>query len=144
MSTNNQGYQQQYNSVLWQNEMIQNQTAKMRDIYSTDQQKVKYISVDINGYIYWNFVFWCIYYVLCLAVLYFLFYGKDHGFTMYFKIFLLVLFVIYPMIITTIEVWVAGIVRYIGSFVFGRPYPKQTQYETPAFSFLDAMPPGLY
>jgi len=37
-----------YNSVKTQNAQIENELAKMRDEYSTDGQRVKYVESEIN------------------------------------------------------------------------------------------------
>jgi uncharacterized membrane protein YhdT len=144
MSSSNQN-QELYHSAKWQNDMIKTQSTKMRDIYSTDQQKVRYLSVDIQNYVFWNFVLWILYYVISLVAIYFVFYGKNAlYFTRWFKIAIVVLFLLYPMIITSLEILVYGLFTYLYSLITNRPYPKTKQYESPAFSFLDAMPPGTY
>ena len=132
-----------YNSVKWQNDMIDNLHAKTRDLYSTDQQRIKYLLADISWYTYVNFFLWIIFYILCLAVIYYTFYGKQRGFSIFIKIVIIIAFLIFPMVCTSVELLVYHIGSYLNSIVMGKPYPKM-QNEAPPFSLLNALPPGTY
>ena len=138
-----QSTQELYNSVKWQNDMIENQQAKMRDMYSTDQQKVRYLISDISWYTYVNFFLWIIFYILCLAVIYYTFYGKERGLSMYVKIVIILAFLIFPMVCTSVELLLYRLGSYINALVMGVAYPKM-RVETPPFSILNALPPGTF
>ena len=101
LGTHARNYKELYNSVKWQNDMMDNQQAKMRDMYSTDQQRVKYLLVDMSWYTYLNFILWCIFYILCLVVIYYTFYGKERGFSITIKIIIVFAFLIFPMVCTS-------------------------------------------
>jgi hypothetical protein len=57
-----------YNSVKWQNEHLENEIAKTRDQYSTDEQRIKYIHSDISGWLAVNYILWFIYYLVFVIV----------------------------------------------------------------------------
>ena len=142
-STSN-NIQELYNSVKWQNDLIQTQQSSYAKQYSSDQQRVKYLVNDIGYYTYINFILWVIYYILCLAVIYFTFYGKQHGYSLSTKVMIILAFLLYPMLIMTLELWLYGILMYLYSFLVGTAYQKDTAHETPKFDLLNAMPPGMY
>ena len=142
-STSN-NLQELYNSVKWQNDIIQTQQSTYAKQYSSDQQKVKYLIHDINYYTYINFIMWVIYYVLSLAVIYFTFYGKQRGYSMSTKIMIILVFLLYPMLIITVELWLYRLFSYLYSMLMGSAYKKDTTHETPSFNLLNAMPPGMY
>ena len=52
-----------YNSVKWQNEMIDVENARIRDKYSTDLQRVKHMHQDVMGWNVVNLFLWWIYYI---------------------------------------------------------------------------------
>lgn len=136
--------QELYNSVKWQNDLIQTQQSTYAKQYSSDQQKVKYLLGDIGYYTYINFILWIIYYILSLAVIYFTFYGKQRGYSVTTKIMIILAFLLYPMLIMTVELWLYRLFSYLYSFLVGTAYQKDTVYETPKFDLLNAMPPGMY
>jgi hypothetical protein len=132
-----------YNSVRWQNDMVRTENAKMRDQYSTDNQRVVYLNEDVQWWTSLNFFLWSIYYLAFLAVTYFTFYGKDRGFSSRTKILILFAFLLYPMVILTLEKWVYDLFHFMYALIVGKAYSKTTE-PTPPFSILDAMPPGYY
>ena len=142
-STSN-SLQELYNSVKWQNDLIQTQQSTYAKQYSSDQQKVKYLIADISYYTYINFILWVIYYILCLAVIYFTFYGKQRGYSTTTKIMIILAFLLYPMLIITLELWLYRLLAFLYSILVGTAYKKDTVHETPTFDILNAMPPGMY
>ncbi len=142
-STSN-NLQHLYNSVKWQNDLIQTQQSAYAKQYSSDQQKVKYLVHDIGYYTNINFILWVIYYILSLAVIYFTFYGKDRGYSTTTKILIILVFLLYPMLIITVEIWFYQLFSYLYAMLMGSAYKKDTTHETPTFNILNAMPPGMY
>ena len=59
--------------VKWQNEMIEVESAKLRDQYSTDIQRIKHINNDLLGWNQLNFILWLIYYVIFFVIAYLLY-----------------------------------------------------------------------
>ena len=66
-----------YEMVKWQNEMMEVESAKLRDQYSTDNARIKHITQDIMGWNQVNFILWLIYYVIVLGIFY-LFYQNEN------------------------------------------------------------------
>jgi len=67
-----------YEMVKWQNEMMEVESAKLRDQYSTDNARIKHITQDIMGWNQVNFILWLIYYVIVLGIFY-LFYQNENS-----------------------------------------------------------------
>ena len=68
--------EQVYEMVKWQNQMMEVESAKQCDKYSTDNARIKFISQDIMGWNQVNFILWLIYYVVFIVTLYLL-YNKQ-------------------------------------------------------------------
>ena len=62
-----------YNMVKWQNEMIEVESAKLRDQYSTDQERIKHMNNNLLGWNQLNVILWLIYYVIFIAIVYLLY-----------------------------------------------------------------------
>jgi hypothetical protein len=133
-------YRDLYNSVQWQNDMIKTESSKMRDAYSTDNQRVLYLGNDIQWWTSLSLVFWIIYYILFFAVGYFTFNGTYATRT---KVLIIASFLLYPMVILTLEKWIYDVLNFIYVLIIGKAYPKSKE-PAPPFSLLDAMPPGYY
>lgn len=132
-----------YNSVKWQNERIEFETAKMRDNFSTDNQRVKYLDSDVGGWIAINYVLWVIYYAVFFVVAYVIYQNDTHGYTDKKKIYIGLGFLLFPFLITTLELFIYKFCLFIWSLVTSRPYPKGRN-NTPTFSFMDALPSVYY
>ena len=131
-----------YNSVKWQNTIIQNQIAQLRATYSTDEQKIKYMIQTMETTVYINFILWCCYYLCCFIVLYFVFFGsQSENSTINYKIFIIFCFFIYPVIITTLEINSYNFFQYIYSLFFASVYTNDS-LDRPSFSILNFFPPS--
>ena len=125
-------YQQLYNSVKLQNAILLAQQVKMKNEYSTDAQIVKYKSDDIQYYRYINYYLRWVYYIVALAIIYVIMFGKHRGFS--FGNIILVAFVFsYPFVMIPIETFVFSVLRYFYAFIFRNPF-LQFQYDTPVFT----------
>jgi hypothetical protein len=120
-------YRDLYNSVQWQNDLI-------------DNQRVMYLGNDIQWWSSLSLVLWIIYYTLVLAVGYYTFKGT---YTTRAKVLITSAFLVYPMVILTLEKWIYDVLYFIYVLIIGKAYPKSKE-PTPPFSILDAMPPGYY
>jgi uncharacterized membrane protein len=125
-------YKQLYNAVKLQNTILLAQRTQMTDDYSTDTQIIKYKSDDIQYYQYINYYLRWAYYLVALAIIYVVIFGKNKGFNVT-NFFLLAFVFSYPFVMIPIETFVFFLLRYLYSLVFRNPY-LQFQYDTPAFT----------
>jgi len=127
-----------YNSVKWQNELIDVENAKMRDQYSTGVQRSKYLLSDINGWKYYNTLLWFVYYIIVIYICYLL-YNLNDVYTSKKKVYISLGFILFPFLITTVEIYIHRLITFIDSVITMKPYPKSTT--APSLSLLDALPP---
>ena len=132
-----------YNTVKWQNERIEFETAKMRDNFSTDNQRVKYLDSDVGGWIAINYVLWMIYYAVFCVIAYVIYQNDTRGYTNKKKVYIGLGFLLFPFLITTLELFIYKLWLFIWSLVTSRPYPKERN-DTPSFSFMEALPSVYY
>ena len=132
-----------YEMVKWQNQMMEVESAKQRDQYSTDKARIKFISQDIMGWNQLNFILWLIYYVVVLAIFYVFYKNENIDLTTKQKIQIGAFFVLYPFLITSLELVVYNFLSFIVSLIKGQPYPKHGN-EQPSFSLLDGLPSVFY
>lgn len=132
-----------YESVKRQNERIEFQTAKMRDEFSTDTQRVKYLDTDVSSWIAINYVLWLIYYAIFFVVAYVVYEDVKHGYDNKRKVYIGLAFLLFPFLITTIELFFYKFLLFVWSLITARPYPKGRN-DAPSFSFMDALPPVYY
>jgi hypothetical protein len=125
-------YKQLYNAVKLQNAILLAQQTQMRDDYSTDTQIIKYKNDDIQYYQYINYYLRWVYYLLALAIIYVVIFGKNKGFNVT-NFFLLAFVFSYPFVMIPIETFVFFLLRYLYALVFRNPY-LQFQYDTPSFT----------
>ena len=128
-----------YNAVQWQNDMLQTSYSKLRDIFSTDNQKVKYLLDNMNWYVYVNYYLWYIYYIVSLAVLYCVFDGKDRGFSVYTKVLIFIAFLVYPLVIASIEYGILDWLYYLYSLFRGSVYQPSVNRQS-AITYYNAIP----
>ena len=134
-----------YHMVKWQNEMIEVESAKLRDQYSTDLERIKHMNNNLLGWNQLNFILWLIYYVIFLVIVYLLYSKQSEKIvlTKNQKIYLGLGFLLFPFLITSLEILIYNFVVFILSLIRGIPYPKHGDKQ-PTLSFLDALPPIYY
>jgi|TARA_B100000989_G_C19347772_1_gene387764 uncharacterized membrane protein len=134
-----------YHMVKWQNEMMEVESAKLRDQYSTDIERIKHINNDLLGWNQLNFILWLIYYVIFFVIAYLLYNRESEKIvlTKNQKIYLGLGFLLFPFLITSLEILIYNFVVFIISLIQGIPYPKHGDKQ-PTLSFLDALPPIYY
>ena len=132
-----------YEMVKWQNEMMEVESARMRDQYSTDNARIKHMTNDIMGWSQLNFILWLIYYVIVIGIFYLFYKNENIELTSKQKTYIGIFVVLYPFLITTLELFVYNFLNFIMSLIKSQPYPKQGN-EQPPFSFLDGLPSVFY
>ena len=134
-----------YHMVKWQNEMIEVESAKLRDQYSTDLERIKHMNNNVLGWNQLNFILWLIYYAIFLVIIYLLYSKQSEKIvlTKNQKIYLGLGFLLFPFLITSLEILIYNFVAFILSLIQGIPYPKYGDKQ-PTLSFLDALPPIYY
>jgi hypothetical protein len=132
-----------YEMVKWQNQMMEVESARMRDQYSTDSARIKHMTNDIMGWSQLNFILWLIYYVIVIGIFYLFYKNENIELTSKQKIYIGIFVVLYPFLITTLELFVYNFINFIMSLIKSQPYPKQGN-EQPPFSFLDGLPSVFY
>ena len=132
-----------YNMVKWQNEMIDVENAKLRDNYSVDKQRVLNMTNNIQGWNQLNFILWCIYYIIVFVIFFIFFRNDTIPLSRNQKIYISVGLLLFPFIITTVELALYNLFIFISSLVQGYPYPKDGDSQ-PTFSFLNGLPSVYY
>jgi hypothetical protein len=112
-----------YNSVKWQNEMIDVENAKMRDKYSTDRERAKHMNQNIMGWNVFNFYLWWIFYIVVGVVIY-LIINERLDVSPKHKWYLVGGLVVYPFLISSVELLLYNLYHFLVSIIKGTPYPK--------------------
>jgi hypothetical protein len=131
-----------YNSVKWQNEMIDVENAKIRDKYSTDNERVKHMTQNIMGWNVFNFYLWWIFYIIIGAVIYLVIQNRL-DISEKNKYYIIGGLLVYPFLISTVELIAFNLYQIIISLIKGIPYPK---YSTTAQTgtVFDSLPAFYY
>ena len=127
-------YKKLFDAVKWQNEILTTQYSKLKDLYSTDDQKVRYLFDYIDFYTTITQIMIWVYYILTLVAIYTIFMGVERGYTTNFKIMLVLLLVIFPLVILPLETFLYWLLRYIYSLITGSVM-TQSNVELPGFTF---------
>ena len=122
---------------------IEVESAKLRDIYSTDNKRIQHMENNIRGWNIFNFYLWVIYYMLVAAILYILFAQDNIDLSKRTKTYISLALVLYPFLITTFELTLYNIYDFVKSLIFGLPYKKYTESQ-PTPTIFDALPPSFY
>jgi len=130
-----------YESVKSQNQMIDVESGNMRDSYSIDSQKGKYMIYNIINWNRLNFYLWSVYYIIVI-VIYYLFIKGEIELNKNTKIYIAILLFIYPFLISSIELIIYNFFYFLYTVIIGIPYPKNTD-DQPYFSVFNGLP-GLY
>ncbi len=130
-----------YNSVKTQNAQIEYELAKMRDEYSTDGQRVKYVESEINGWSSINYILWFVYYIAFIFVSYYLYENEEY--TGNRKWIYWFMFLLYPFLIISIEIFIYNLFNFLKHFMLATPYPK-VRNDKPSISIMTALPSVYY
>ena len=107
-----------YNSLKNQNEKLVTVLQNEADVYSSDDQKVLYQTNQTDNLYYINLVFIYVYFALLIVVGYILIFNMN-AFSIYMRVFIAALFILYPFIIQPIEYFLYNIYNYIYSIING-------------------------
>ena len=132
-----------YEMVKWQNQMMEVEQAKMRDEYSTDNARIRFITQDIMGWNQVNFILWLIYYIIVIGILYIFYTNENIELSKNDKIKIGIVFVLYPFLITSLELLIYNFLSFIGSLIQGTPYPKDKNSQ-PTLSLFNGLPSVYY
>lgn len=135
-------YKSLYNAVLNQNEILEQEITRLNNLYSTNNREAKFTVPKYQWYVRVNFVLWIFYYILVIVCLYYLFFRESERTTTN-KILITLAFLVFPMVIFTLEFFVYRIVKYLVVLFSGIPV-KREDNNVPPFSVLDIFPPGYY
>jgi len=108
-----------YNTITEENSKLDSEIKKIKNNYSTDDQKVYYQGQQlymINNAIFYMSMF---YFTLLAVLIYYLYYNKTVSF--YIKLAIIAGVLIYPYIILPFERFLLYLGKYILSFVKGNP-----------------------
>jgi hypothetical protein len=111
-----------YNSIVNQNKQLDAEIQNYKNNYSTDDQKVFYQSQQVDYLNLFNSYLFIIYYALFLVLCYFLYYSKT--LSKYMRIGMVILILLYPFIIMTVEKNIFVVLMYIFAIINGNAYIK--------------------
>lgn len=131
-----------YNSVKWQNEMIDVGNAKMRDKYSTDLERTKHMNQHIMTWNVFNFYLWWIFYIVVGVVVYMIIKERLDIQPKYNK-YLIGGLVVYPFLISSVELLLYNLYQFLVSIIQGVPYPKYSS-KTQTDSVFNTLPAFYY
>jgi hypothetical protein len=108
-----------YNTIVDENSKLDTEIQKIKNNYSTDDQKVNYQNQQlyrVNNAIFYMSMF---YFTLLAILIYYLYYNKNVSF--YIKLAIIAGGLIYPYIILPFERFLLYLGKYILSFIKGNP-----------------------
>jgi hypothetical protein len=107
--------------VNTQNNLIDNQIKEIKDVYSTDNQKVNYQSDKITTLKYINYVLFLIYYVV-FAFLIIVLLMYNITFTKQFKSLLVIIFILFPFVSDIVYQLIVYLYNFIYALLNGNAY----------------------
>lgn len=135
-------YKDLYNAVLNQNEILEVETTRLNNLYSTNNREAQFTLPKYQFYVRINFFLWLIYYIVVIVCLYYLFF-KENDRSPTNRIVITLMFIVFPMVIFTLEYFAYRLINHVATLFSGTPL-KQPQNNVPPFSILDILPPGYY
>ena len=100
-----------YEAIINENTLLDIEIKRLKELYSTDDQKVNYQTQQMSIlYTLNNFLFW-VYYIFVITFAYFLYYNKD--ILLILKIAFMAIIILYPFIVYYIEHKIYKILKYI-------------------------------
>ena len=120
--TENKDYGSLFTAVLSENKSLQNNIQILTDIYSTDDQKASYENDQIQWFLNANNFLYCVYFFLVLLFALIII-VKNMKYSIKMKTFMIIPLVIFPFIISAIEISMYNFISFIWSFIMVRAYP---------------------
>ena len=113
-----------------QNTAITEAAKNIDDAYSTDGRKAMYESEMLRGNNKNIFLLFCFYYALCAIVAFVLY--KSSEYSNWVNVLIVLAFLVYPFIISMIELKLYNIYEFLKAFVMGTIYSSsQTPFPKP-------------
>ena len=113
-------YSKQKEIITAQNDAIRETEKNMDDAYSTDGRKAMYESEMMRGNNRNIFLLFCFYYALCVIVAFTLYKSTDYSNSV--KALIVVAFLLYPFVISMIEIKMYNIYEFLKAFLLGTIY----------------------
>jgi len=114
--------QDQYNVLYNQNIQLAKYKQNIKDNYSTDDQMSEYLLTRNTTFSIVNTALFYVYYALLIVVAYILFFVKK-DYSIGYKVFLAILFILYPYVIFFLENVIMVLFSYLFYVVAGKPFP---------------------
>lgn len=112
-----------YNEILQQNNVLDEKIQHLKDSFTTDDQKVFYETQQLNYMLTISRILFIFYYLLCAILLFMLFiYNRNDGSSKIWKIMILLLFIVFPFIITFITNAIYVMSAFMYAMLTGNPY----------------------
>lgn len=103
-----------YENIGLQNNTIQNEIAKLKETYSTDNQRLFYEAQQLNTLTNVNNLLWWVYWAMALVLIVIIIYKSNFSFSNV-QIVFMILIVLYPFFVYTVEKGVFFIYKYFES-----------------------------
>ena len=113
-------YQDDYLSVRNQNVVLENQIQEIKDNYSIDNRKVAYQTEQIDGFKTWNAYLFLLYYICVVFMMYII--VVRWTMSGYFKGFLIVALILYPLWIDLTEQVLFFLYNYLAAIINANAY----------------------
>lgn len=136
-------FKDMYDAVKNQNEIMEVEITRLNNLYSTSGREALFTEPKYQWYRYVNFILWFLYFIVAFIAIYHIYFNNNLKMSFSSKNLLCVAFLIFPMVVLTLELVIYRMVMYLFSLFSGIPY-KPEKNDKPPFSLLDIMPPGYY
>ena len=105
-----------------QNKTLEEEAKNIGEEYSSDDRRTFYENINLRGNNAYIFVLFCIYYIMFFGVAFVLYRSVDYSIKM--KAVLLLLFLLYPFLISMVEIKIYNLFMYFKALVTGSIYKK--------------------
>ena len=109
-------------TVNAQNKTLAEEAKNIGEEYSSDDRRTFYENISLRGNNAYIFVLFCIYYILFFGLAFVLYRSVDYSIKM--KVTLLLLFLLYPFLISMVELKIYNLFMYFKALVTGSTFKK--------------------
>ena len=114
-----------YDEIMYENNLLNENKKILQDGYSSENQKVVYHEETLNYVYQIKTILFIVYYILTLLFIISIVFYDINKMNLYFKIGLIIFFLVYPFIISYIINRISNILIYVYSIINGNPYEKK-------------------
>ena len=107
-----------------QNKILAEEAKNIGEEYSSDDRRTFYENISLRSNNAYVFVLFCIYYILFFGLAFVLYKSAEYSIKM--KAFILLSFLLYPFVISMIELKIYDTFMYLKALVTGTIYKKST------------------